>query len=150
MPGRASIFTSPDGSATPIERLRVSNAGAVTALAPLGGIGYGPGAGGAVTQATNKTTAVTIDKVTGKITMNNASLAAGATVVFTVNNAAYNAVNADTVIAHHASGGTAAAYRVEVLSVSTNAFALAVTNRTAGALGEALIINFNILKGAIT
>ena len=42
--------------------------------------------GGAVTQATNRTTGVTLSKVSGQITTNNASLAAEATAVFTVAN----------------------------------------------------------------
>ena len=41
------------------------------------GIGYAAGAGGTVTQATNKSTTVVLNKTTGQITMNAASLAAG-------------------------------------------------------------------------
>jgi hypothetical protein len=54
--------------------------GAVTAVSSVkstsatAGVGYGTGAGGAVTQATSKSTGVTLDKVCGEITMNNATL----------------------------------------------------------------------------
>ena len=40
------------------------------------GIGYATGAGGTVTQATSKSTAVILNKLTGAITMNAASQAA--------------------------------------------------------------------------
>ena len=46
----------------------------------------GPTTGGTVTQATNKSTAVTLNAESGQITMNNAALAAAAEVSFTVNN----------------------------------------------------------------
>lgn len=49
-------------------------------------MGYGIGAGGTVTQSTSKSTAVTLNKPTGKITMNNAPLGAGAVVGFVFNN----------------------------------------------------------------
>lgn len=64
--------------------------GALIENAPVG-IGYGPGAGGTVTQATSKSTEVTLNKPCGQITMNNASLAAGATVAFLVNNSCVGA-----------------------------------------------------------
>lgn len=55
-----------------------------------GGLGYGTGAGGTVTQATSKSTAVTLNKPCGQITMNNAALAAGATVSFFMYNNTFN------------------------------------------------------------
>ena len=59
--------------------------GALIENAPVG-IGYGLGAGGTVTQATSKSTAVTLNKPCGQITMNAASLAPGAAVQFNVLN----------------------------------------------------------------
>lgn len=44
-----------------------------------GGIGYQTGSGGTVTQATSKSTAVTLNKLSGRITLNAEALAAGAT-----------------------------------------------------------------------
>ncbi len=46
----------------------------------------GPTTGGTVTQATNKTTGVTLNAASGQITMNGASLAGGAEATFTVTN----------------------------------------------------------------
>jgi len=117
---------------------------------PTGGVGYDAGirAGGAATQATSKSTAVTLDRVTGQVTMNAASLAAGAKVSFTVNNAAIRAN--DVVLAVHKSGGTAAAYDVQARFPAAGSFAVDVTNMTAGALAEAVVIGFIVLRGAIT
>jgi hypothetical protein len=46
------------------------------------GVGYQTGDGGSVTQATDKTTGVTLSKPSGKVTMHNAALNA-ATIVST-------------------------------------------------------------------
>ena len=74
-----------------------------------GPMGYGTNAGGTVTQATSKATAVTLNKACGQITTNNAALAAGASVSFKVNNTYVQA--AHTIIVNVQGGGTADAYR---------------------------------------
>ena len=65
----------------------------------------GPTTGGTVTQATNKTTGVTLNTESGQITMNNAALAAAAEVSFTVTNSEIAAT--DVVVVNHGSAGTA-------------------------------------------
>jgi hypothetical protein len=113
------------------------------------GVGYDIGSGGTVTQATNKSTAVTLNRLSGQITMNAAALASGAAVAFTLNNSVYAAAT-DIILAHHASGGTNLAYRVDVFAGGANAVAIVVTNTTAGSLSEAIVINFVVIKGAST
>ena len=49
-------------------------------------LGYTVAAQGTVTQATSKSTAVTLNKSAGQITMNNASLATATNATFTLNN----------------------------------------------------------------
>ncbi len=100
--------------------------------------------GAAVTQATNKGTAVTLDSPCGQITMNNAALAAAAEVGFTVNNAYVGA--ADCVVVNIASGATAASYTVTVDAVAAGSFKITVGNHSAGSLGEALVLNYAIIK----
>ena len=56
-------------------------------------MGYVAGAGGTVTQATNKSTGVTLNKATGQITMNNASLGANTAVTFTLTNSAISSTS---------------------------------------------------------
>lgn len=111
------------------------------------GIGYASGAGGAVTQATNKSTGVTLNKVTGAITMNNASLAAGAEATFTLTNSTIAAT--DVAIVNHGSAGTSGAYMVQASNFGVSSCDITVTNLSAGALGEAIVLNFAILKGAV-
>lgn len=123
--------------------------GAVVSTSPSAGIGYSTGAGGAVTQATNKTTGVTLSKICGRITMNNASLAAGAEAVFVVTNTAIAAT--DVVIVNVVGGVTNQEdYRSFAQTIAAGTFEIAVTNETAGALGEAVVLNFAIIKAVIS
>jgi len=64
-----------------VARMRIDSSGNILNTSS-GGLGYGTGSGGTVTQATSKTTNVTLNKTNGKITMNNASLGAGASATF--------------------------------------------------------------------
>ena len=124
----------------------IAATGAITSSSPTAGIAYATGAGGTVTQATSKSTGVTLNKVTGQITMNNAALAAGAEVTFTVTNSAVTP--ADVPHAVHASGGTAGSYNINVNSVAAGSFAITVSNLSGGSLSEAIVLNYVILRGA--
>ena len=110
-----------------------------------GSLGYSTGSGGAVTQLTSKTTGVTLNKSNGKITMEaTTAIGIGASVVFTLTNS-FIAVT-DAVIANIATGGTANAYTVDVLTVAAGSVGLRVTNITAGILSEAVVVSFAIIK----
>lgn len=112
------------------------------------GIGYAPGVGGAITQATSKATAVTLNKLSGQVTMNNAVLNAGAKVTFSVNNSLVLANDVPLVCIK--GGGTANAYRASVVGVAAGSFAVNVENITAGNLSESPVVSFVVIKGAIT
>ena len=109
-----------------------------------GTLGYSTGAGGAVTQGTSKSTGVTLSKVCGAITMHNAELAAGDEVGFTVTNTTVAAT--DVVVACIKSGATAASYILTVDAVAAGSFKLSLGNVSAGALSEAVVINFVVIK----
>ena len=109
-------------------------------------IGYSSAAQGTVTQATSKSTGVTLNKSMGKITMNAASLGAGASVTFTLTNSAISAN--DVVIASISGGGTAGAYWPYVSSQATGSAVIGLWNSTGGALAEAVVINFAVIHGA--
>ena len=81
-------------------------------------IGYPVGLGGAVTQATSKSTGVTLNFPSGSITMNGAALADATNVSFTVTNSSIAAT--DVVIVNHASAGTAGAYSVLANAVAAD------------------------------
>ena len=112
-----------------------------------GGIGYVTGAGGTQTQTTNKSNPVTLNTIAGQITLNNQNLGAGANATFVLNNTAIG--NTDVMIINHVSGGTIGAYIFEVACNTANA-AITITNRTAGALAEAPVIRFAVIKSAIS
>jgi uncharacterized protein YbjQ (UPF0145 family) len=109
-------------------------------------IGYSSAAQGTVTQATSKSTGVTLNKSMGKITMNAASLGAGASVTFTLTNSTISAN--DVVIASISGGGTAGAYWPYVSSQATGSAVIGLWNSTGGALAEAVVINFAVIHGA--
>jgi len=109
-------------------------------------IGYTAAAQGTVTQATSKSTGVTLNKTMGKITMNAASLGAGASVTFTLTNSTISAN--DVVIASISGGGTAGAYWPYVSSQAAGSAVIGLWNSTGGALAEAVVINFAVIHGA--
>ena len=111
-------------------------------------VGYSTGTGGAVTQGSGsgKATGVTLNKRCGQITLNNASLAAGTTVLFTLTNSTLSAK--DVLIVNVGSGGTSGAYWPYVANVAAGSAVIGVYNNTAGALGEAIVINYAIIHGA--
>ena len=106
-------------------------------------IGYSTAAQGAVTQLTDKSTAVTLNKSAGRITMNAASLATVATVSFTLNNTLISA--SDTLIVCISAGATTGAYSAYVSNLTTGAAVISLRNFTAGTLSEAVVINFAII-----
>ena len=124
------------------ERMRIESSGNVL-VTNVAGLGYGTGSGGTVTQATSKSTGVTLNKPTGQITMNGAALGAGASVIFALNNSLITAVD---VLGVNATGfGN---YFVHCVNTSTGAASIRVTNISAGSLSEAVTIQFAIIKGA--
>jgi hypothetical protein len=110
------------------------------------GVGYTPGAGGTVTQATSKTTDVTLNKPSGRVTLNGAALAAGATASFIL----YNTTIADTdtvLTSLSGSMGTMVNYNVWNY-VGAGYTVIAIKNISGGSLSDAPTINFAVIKGA--
>jgi hypothetical protein len=108
-----------------------------------GELGYTAAAQGQVTQQTNKSTAVTVNKSAGQITMNGAALNATTNVTFTLNNSTISAN--DVVVLSVAAGATAGAYNCWVSSKATGSCTITVRNITAGNLSEAIVINFAVI-----
>lgn len=109
--------------------------------------GYIAGGGGTVTQATNKATGVTLNKPSGQITMNNASLAAATIVSFTFTNSTISST--DLLVINHVSGGTIGSYTFTAACGSGSA-TVYVRNATSGSLGEAIVLRYAVIKGAIS
>lgn len=103
--------------------------------------------GGTVTQATSKATGVTCEAMCGQITMNNASLASATSVAFTLTNSFIGAN--DTVIVSIASGATSLAYIASVQAVAAGSCSIQLRNNSGGSLGEAVVLNFSVIKNNI-
>lgn len=116
------------------------------------GFGMQKGSGGSVTQLTDKTTAVTLNKLAGQITMAAGSIAAEGSAEFTVNNTKVG--QKDVIVACIQSGKSAATNLTDVTvsTVAEGSFKLFVSNGNVAA-GAAetglLIINFVVIKSVI-
>lgn len=110
-------------------------------------LGYTAAAQGTVTQATSKSTAVTLNKSAGVITMNNASLATATNATFTLNNSLISAN--DTVILTISGGqATAGSYNVFANSLAAGSVSITLRNISGGSLSEAIVINFALIHCA--
>lgn len=107
--------------------------------------------GGVVTQATNRTTGVTLNFLSGAITTNTTSLAAETPATFTVTN---NAVFADDIVLVSISGGSNGGNTtVQVTTIAAGSFQITVANQNAaGGTAEtgAIVINFLVMKAVQT
>lgn len=107
--------------------------------------GYITGEGGTVTQATSKSTGVTLNKRCGQITLNGAALAASTTVSFVLTNSTIAA--GDLLVLNHVSVGTFGSYTLNARAAGGSA-TIDVRNVSAGSLSEAIVIGFAVIKGA--
>ena len=109
-------------------------------------LGYTTDAQGTVTQATSKSTGVTLNKSAGQITTNNAALASVTNVTFTLTNSFISAN--DVLILNVGSGATAGAYNCWVSGLSAGAATITLRNISGGSLSEAVVINFALIHNA--
>jgi hypothetical protein len=113
--------------------------GAVTSSGTAG-VGYATGAGGTVTQATSRTTGVTLNKTTGAITLFSAAGTTAAT-TFTVTNSTVAAT--DVIILNQKSGTDL--YDLMVTAVAAGSFNLTFRT-TGGTTTETPVFNFAVIK----
>ena len=139
---QAALDLKASASAIPTTTSQLTNNSGF--LTGTSAIGYTAGAGGTVTQNANKTTGVTLNKLSGQIVMNGAALAAAAEVAFTLTNSFIAAT--DVVIVNIQSVGTAGAYLVSVGAVAAGSCSITVSNASAGSLSQAVVLNFAIIK----
>ena len=103
--------------------------------------------GGAVTQATNRTTGVTLSNYSGKVTGDDASLAAVTIATHTVTNTLVAAT--DNIIITKVSGDVDTSAFVS--AVASGSFNVSLRNNHAsGADTTAFVYNFALIKSAIT
>lgn len=112
----------------------------ITSSGATSGVGYRTGAGGAVTQATSRTTGVTLNNVCGAITLFTAAGSATAT-TFTVTNSAVAAT--DTIVVNQKSGTNL--YVTLVTAVAAGSFNITFYT-TGGTASDAPVFNFAVIK----
>lgn len=129
------------GNGSTTEHAKLDSSGNLTVQVATGALGYSTGAGGAVTQATSRTTAVTLNKPCGAITLVSA---AGSTSwqSFTVNN---SLVAATDVIKVVQKSGTDK-YMIHVTAVAAGSFVITFAT-TGGTTTEQPVFNFAIVRG---
>lgn len=116
--------------------------GAITSSG--GGVGYTTGAGGTVTQATSRTTGVTLNKLCGNITMFSAAQAANALVTFTLTNSFIEAT--DFLLVQHRSATNGGAWVFSTVC-GVGSATISIRNQTTASITEATPLRFTIIKG---
>jgi len=113
-------------------------------------IGYTAAAQGTVTQLTDKSTGVTLNKSAGRITMNNAALAGATAVSFILTNSTISANDTMIVnIGSNTTGSALGAYTTYVSYLAAGSALITLRNLTAAtSYSEAVVINFAIIHGA--
>lgn len=108
------------------------------------GLGYSTGAGGTVTQGTSRTTAVTLNKLCGSITLFSAANSTGSWQSFTVNNSTVGA-NDSVIVNHRAGTDTLIAH---VSKVVAGSFVVSVIS-ISGTTTEQPVIGFTVIKAVV-
>lgn len=123
----------------------ISSTSSIKSTSATAGVGYATGAGGTVTQTTNRTTGVTVNKICGTITTDTTAIIAGAVATFTVTNSAV--AISDTVILNIRSGQTNKETKAYVSAVAAGSFDITIHNQhTVTSDTGAIIINFAVIK----
>ena len=123
----------------------VLSSGAITSNSASAGVGYRTGAGGTVTQLTDKTTAVTLNTLSGEITMSNSQLSGDATVSFTLNNSTI--ANTDVIIINQVSTANRGEYAFNG-SCNTGSAVISVHNMTNTNRSDAIVLRYAVIKAA--
>lgn len=114
-------------------------------------IGYATGAGGTVTQATSRTTGVTLNKICGEITLVAAGISGHEADEFTLTNSTIGANDVVVVcIKSGAGGATRKYYHTQVTAVSAGSCVISVGNIDNGSIAsETPVLSFVVIKGVV-
>ena len=149
--GGALVFAISPTLVTPIigaaTGTSLAATGAITSSGTAG-IGYVTGAGGTVTQLTDKETAVVLNKTCGQILMSSAALTHDTAVSFTLANSTI--ADDDVLILNHFSGGTVGSYLLNAQCVDGSAIITVRNVNSSGTLSEAITIAFVVIKAVVS
>lgn len=115
----------------------------LTSTSPSAAFGYNTGAGGAVTQLTDATTAVTLNTKCGQITTVALTTAAAADEEFTLTNSRIGATDCVVLSTTYTGAGTP---MLSVKGVAAGSCKIVITNvHAANALNALMVINFAVI-----
>ncbi len=141
--GTPTLTTPVIGAATGTSLVTTAGIGS---SGPTGlGLGYRTGAGGAVAQATDRTTGVTLNTLSGKITTQATSLAAQTSVSFTLTNSTIAVGDNVQVNVRSGSTGNKTIAAVNVVAAGSCLITLFNTDASVADTGAA-ILNFSVWK----
>lgn len=123
-------------------------AGAVSVTSPSASIGYAAGSGGSVTQTGSKGGSVTLNRFSGRITMNNAALASGVWAGFTCSCSGVLAT--DNVVVNYVGGAYSPTDYTIIAQPFANQIVIYVKNNTGSSQSDAVQIQYCVIRGAIT
>ena len=104
---------------------------------------------GVVTQQTSKSTSVTANCTFGQIIMNNAALAGGASVTFTVNNSYVQHIGDVPFVSIQNPITTPNPYQVSVGGVRSGSFDISINNTSIGggsSHSDAIVLNWALMR----
>ncbi|WP_019703345.1 pyocin knob domain-containing protein [Paracidovorax oryzae] len=115
-----------------------------------GAVGYGAGSGGSVSQATSKTTSVTLNKPCGKITTHGSALGVGATASFYLQNTFIAPGDVIVVSVGWPDTYDPAYYSVRAASYQINSGValISLKNESNMSISHEVVINFAVIKGS--
>ena len=140
----ANVFANTPTLVTPVIGAATGTSLTVTGAvrsSGTAGVGYATGAGGVVIQGVSRTTGVTINKITGQITLFAAAGTTSAT-TFTVTNSTVNTTDAIILTQHTG----ADLYNLMVTKTTLGSFDITFRT-TGGTTTEQPIFNFTVIKG---
>ena len=111
-------------------------------------LGYCSCAFSEVTQLTSKTTNVTLNTPTGRITMDDSTLNNNAVARFTMNNSSVGP-NDVIIVNIKLNGSTPEAYIAFVADIGDGFAELALWNRSGGQLSESVELNFAVIRNSV-
>lgn len=142
----AEAKTLSDGNGETIIDDILTLTGSVVNTSPTAGMGYGTGAGGAVTQITSDSEGVTINTICGQITTFALVLATAVDTSFIVTNSTVEAGDV-VVVSTKSYGGTADGIPiVSVEATAAGSFTINLMNNGAVTLDALAVINFAVIK----
>lgn len=131
------------------ERLRIDTSGNVLVTSPAG-LGYGVGAGGTVTQATSKATAVTLNKPCGQIILHPEAVAIGGVRIFYMYNSLISEYDALVLSFVDRGEGVVGDGWIASARMATGVAAITLQNVAGQTIAGSFALNFIRTKGAVS